>query len=64
MNRKVFLTKTAAPIERGEVVGTLLFTSGGVEVGRVPLVAADEVPARSLVVRLWRWLRDLAAGGR
>jgi len=64
VNRKVFLTKTAAPIERGEVVGTLLFTSGGVEVGRVPLVAADEVPARSLVVRLWRWLRDLAAGGR
>lgn len=63
VQRKVFLTKTAAPIDKGEGVGTLVFASRGREVGRVALVAADDVPLRSLFARLWHWLRELVDGG-
>lgn len=63
VQRKVFLTKTAAPIDKGEGVGTLVFASGGREVGRVALVAADDVPLRSIFARLWHWLRELVDGG-
>lgn len=63
VQRKVFLTKTRAPIAQGETVGTLVFASGGQEVGRVPLVAAADVPLRSFFARLWHWLRDLVDGG-
>jgi len=60
--RTVALTKVQAPIARDEVVGTLVFTSRGVEVGRVPLVAAEEVPLRSPLARLVRWLVNLVGG--
>jgi len=60
ISRTVALTKTRAPIDRDEVVGTLVLTSRGVEVGRVALVAARDVPPRSLLARLWRWLLSMA----
>lgn len=63
LSRNVHLTKTRAPIARGEVVGTLVLTSGGVEVGRVPVVAQDAVPSRWLLGRLWQWLRNLVNRG-
>lgn len=63
LSRNVHLTKTRAPIARGEVVGTLVLTSGGVEVGRVPVVAQDAVPSRWLLGRLWQWLRNLVHRG-
>jgi D-alanyl-D-alanine carboxypeptidase (penicillin-binding protein 5/6) len=62
VQRKVFLTKTAAPIAQGETVGTLVLASGGQEVGRVLLVAAADVPLRSRFARLWHRLRQLIAG--
>lgn len=62
--RQVRLIKPAAPIARGEVVGSLIVMSGGVEVGRVMLVARDAVPVRSLVGALWQWIRGVVAKGR
>lgn len=64
ITRKVHLDKTAAPIARGEPVGTLVLTSGGTEVGRVPLVAKDAVPLRSLIGRLWQWMRGFVTKDR
>lgn len=62
VTRQVRLAGTTAPIRRGEVVGSLVFTSGGVEVGRVSLVAKDSVPVRSLFGRLWQWVRGRPDG--
>jgi len=61
--RRVWLPPPAAPIGRGQIVGALVFTSDGAEVGRVPLVAREAVPERSLLARLWRWLRARVGGG-
>lgn len=64
LSRQVRMVKTTAPIARGEIVGTLVLTSGGTEVGRVPLVARDAVPVRSLVGVLWQWMRGVIVRGR
>lgn len=53
----VRLTRKTAPIARGDVVGTVAFTSDGIEVAWSMLVAQDGVPVRSLwarVVHRWR----------
>lgn len=62
--RQLHLVRTAAPIARGEAVGTLILTSGRTEVGRVPLVARDAVPRRSVVGRLWQWMRGFVTKDR
>lgn len=63
VSRNIQLTKSRAPIARGEVVGALVLTSGGVEVGRVPVVAAEAIPSRWLPGRVWQWLRNLVNSG-
>jgi D-alanyl-D-alanine carboxypeptidase (penicillin-binding protein 5/6) len=63
VSRNIQLTKSRAPIARGEVVGALVLTSGGVEVGRVPVVAAEAIPSRWLLGRVWQWLRNLVNSG-
>jgi len=63
VSRSIQLTKSRAPIARGEAVGALVLTSGGVEVGRVPVVAAEAIPSRWLLGRVWQWLRGLVNSG-
>lgn len=63
ISTQVKITRTTAPIARGEVVGAAVFTSQGVEVARSPLVARDAVPVRSLWALVWRWMKDLVDGG-
>ncbi|MDQ7842890.1 MAG: D-alanyl-D-alanine carboxypeptidase family protein [Armatimonadota bacterium] len=60
LSRTLALSRTRAPIARGEVVGAFLLTTGGEEVGRVTLVAAAVVPPRGWPARLWWWLRQAA----
>lgn len=64
LTRQVRLDDLIAPVAQGRTVGALVLTSGGREVGRVPLVAKEAVPARSLVGRLWLWLRGVVLRGR
>ena len=59
---RVDLARTAAPIAAGEVVGTAVYMSEGMEVARVPLVAAEAVPVASRFGRLRQWLRALIGG--
>jgi D-alanyl-D-alanine carboxypeptidase (penicillin-binding protein 5/6) len=59
---RVEITQAAAPIQAGDVVGAVSYVSDGVEVARVPLVAADAVPAPSRLSRLRDWLRALIGG--
>jgi D-alanyl-D-alanine carboxypeptidase (penicillin-binding protein 5/6) len=54
---RVQITKRAAPIRQGEVVGTVVFSSDGSDVAQSTLVAAEAVPVRSLWVRLAQWVR-------
>lgn len=56
---RVMITKQAAPIRQGEVVGKVVFTSEGSEVTQSPLIAADAVPVRSLWVRLAQWVQRM-----
>lgn len=51
LSQKAQLLKLAAPINKGQIVGTLEFSSLGRRVAQVPLVARDAVPV-SLVTRL------------
>jgi D-alanyl-D-alanine carboxypeptidase (penicillin-binding protein 5/6) len=60
---RVKLRLLAAPIGTGEEVGTVVYMSEDVEVGRVRLVAAADVPRMSRLQQLWRWLR-MRLGGR
>ncbi len=59
---RVEIGRTTAPIEAGEVVGAVAYMSEGVEVGRVPLVAAEAVPVPSALDRFRVWLRMLVGG--
>jgi D-alanyl-D-alanine carboxypeptidase (penicillin-binding protein 5/6) len=42
-----------APVMRGQRLGDLVYTSGGEEVGRVPLVASTDVESAGLLRRIW-----------
>lgn len=57
-----------APVEAGAVVGTAMVSSGASELGRVDLVAADDVDRISLPGQLLTFLQDLirdpSASGR
>lgn len=59
---RVEISRTTAPIEAGEVVGAVVYVSEGIEVARVPLVAAEAVPVPSRFGRLRHWLRALIGG--
>lgn len=51
-----------APVAAGDVVGDLVVTVDGQELGRVPVVAQQDVAQAGLVVNLWRRLRDAVGG--
>jgi hypothetical protein len=59
---RVELWPLAAPIGAGEEVGAVVYVSENIEVGRIRLVAADDVPRMSRLGRLWRWLRARVGG--
>lgn len=59
---RVEIRRTTAPVAAGEVVGTVVYMSEGVEVARAPLVAAEAVPVLSRVGRFRQWLRALIGG--
>jgi D-alanyl-D-alanine carboxypeptidase (penicillin-binding protein 5/6) len=42
-----------APVARGQVVGDLLYVSGGQEIGRIPLVAVADVKSAGILRRAW-----------
>jgi D-alanyl-D-alanine carboxypeptidase (penicillin-binding protein 5/6) len=46
-----------APVAKGQRVGELVLSAGGAEVGRVPLVAAAEVPSAGPLKRAWDTVR-------
>lgn len=56
---RVLITKQAAPIRQGEVVGKVVFTSEESEVAQSPLIAVDAVPVRSIWVRLAQWVQRM-----
>lgn len=51
--------RPTAPIEKGEVLAHLVATLDGVEVGRVPLVAAQSVDKASVVSLIGRYFLDI-----
>ena len=52
-----------APIERGQVIGTLTLTADGKEIGRYPVVALEEIKVGGFFSRLWDaivlWIKSL-----
>ena len=46
-----------APVAKGQRVGELVLSAGGAEIGRVPLVAAAEVPSAGPLKRAWDTVR-------
>lgn len=48
-----------APIQLNDVVGEVVASLDGVELARVPAVAAADMGRANLFVRGWRWLRGL-----
>ena len=59
---RVEMRPLVAPIAAGEEVGTVIYVSDGVEVGRSRLIAGTDVPALSRLGRLWQWLRARLGG--
>ena len=59
---RVEVSPMTAPIEAGHVVGAVVYSSEGVEVGRLPLIAAEAVPGPTRLGRLRQWLRALIGG--
>jgi len=51
-----------APVAAGDVVGHLVVTAEGQELGRVPVVAQQDVGRAGFFVNLWRRLRDAVGG--
>jgi len=58
----------AAPVEPGQPVGELVLLVGPTEVGRVTLVAGEEVPRAGRLARLWQafleWVRRMLRPGQ
>lgn len=51
----------AAPVEQGQVLGTVTFTSNGEEIGKYNLTAPKDIKALTLGIVLLRMLKSLAA---
>jgi D-alanyl-D-alanine carboxypeptidase (penicillin-binding protein 5/6) len=52
----------SAPVQKGQKLGELVYAADGVELARVPLVAAEEVEAGGFFKRLWDSLRLMVTG--
>lgn len=52
-----------APIAVDDVVGHVVATLDGEEIGRVPAIAAADLQRANALTRGWRWLRDALSGG-
>ncbi|HEU5163771.1 MAG TPA: hypothetical protein VFV54_11530, partial [Thermoanaerobaculia bacterium] len=50
---QVQATSPPAPVKKGDRVGWLVVTRDGKPAGRVPLLAAADVPTRSLGQKIW-----------
>lgn len=48
-----------APLQLNDVVGDVVAYLDGVEVGRVPALAATDIGRANIFVRGWRWLRNI-----
>ena len=49
-----------APLAAGEVIGHLIATADGMQLGQVPVAMQENVKVANGFVKIWRWLRDLA----
>ncbi|NMB25036.1 MAG: hypothetical protein GX986_05830, partial [Firmicutes bacterium] len=49
-----------APLAAGEVIGHLIATADGMQLGQVPVAMQENVKVANGFVKTWRWLRDLA----
>ena len=58
----ILLDKNVAPVQAGKKLGEIAFFAGGQELGRVDLVAQQEVK-RKILAKWWFWLMVLAALG-
>lgn len=58
----IIFDKNVAPVQAGKKLGEIVFFAGGQELGRVDLVAQQEVQ-RKLLAKWWFWLMLLAALG-
>ncbi|MEA4994125.1 MAG: D-alanyl-D-alanine carboxypeptidase family protein [Oscillibacter sp.] len=64
LEKSVSLTEqAAAPIAKGDVLGTLILSSGGETVAEVPLVAGEDVPRVTWGALALRYLRTAFLGG-
>lgn len=64
LEKSVSLTEqVSAPIAKGDVLGTLILSSGGETVAEVPLVAGEDVPRVSWGALALRYLRTAFLGG-
>lgn len=59
ITKEIIEKDNVAPVEKGEELAEMIFYQEGEYIGRIPLLAAEEVPRASLWTRLIRWFRNL-----